>query len=138
MKDEKLYSAKIGHQISVFIENRPGSLAQVIDILRDAKVNMLALALNEGLDIGYLRVTVDKLDVAKKALEAAEHLVLDREVILLEVANKPGGFAAASDRWAKNAINIEYAYSATSPSPDRSIIVVRVADAKKALAILDA
>lgn len=137
MKDQKLFSAKIGHQISVFIENRPGALAQVIDILRDAKVNMLAIALNEGLDIGYLRITVDQLDTAKKALEAKEHLVIDREVVLLEVANKPGGFAAASDRWAKEGVNIEYAYSATSPSPDRSVIVVRVADAKKAVKLLE-
>ena len=136
MKNEKLYSAKIGHQISVFIENRPGAMAQVMDILRDAKVNMLALALNEGLDIGYLRITVDDLSGAKKALESAEHLVIEREVILLEVANKPGGFASASDRWAKAGINIEYAYSATSPSSDRSVIVVRVGDAKKALAVL--
>lgn len=136
MKDEKGYSAKIGHQISVFIENRPGALAQVIDILRDKQVNMLALTLNEGLDIGYLRITVDQLDLAKQVLEAAGHLVLDREVILLEVANQPGGFAAASDRWAKAGINIEYAYSATSPSPDRSVIIVRVADVKKALALL--
>jgi hypothetical protein len=137
MKDERLYDAKIGHQISVFIENRPGALAQVIDILRDAKVNMLALTLNEGLDIGYLRVAVDRLDIAKKVLEAAGHLVLDHEVILLTVANKPGGFAAASDRWAKSGINIEYAYSATSPAPDRSVIIVRVADPKKAVAVLE-
>lgn len=136
MKDEKLYSARLGHQISVFIENRPGSLAEVIDILRDKQVNMFALSLNEGLDIGYLRITVDKLDLAKKTLENAGHLVLDREVVLLEVANQPGGFAAASDRWAKSGINIEYAYSATSPSPDRSVIVVRVADPRKALAVL--
>ena len=136
MKNEKLYSAKIGHQISVFIENRPGAMAQVMDILRDAKVNMLALALNEGLDIGYLRITVDQLAAAKKALESAEHLVIEREVILLEVVNKPGGFAAAGDRLAKAGINIEYAYSATSPSSDRSVIVVRVGDAKKALAVL--
>lgn len=136
MKNEKRYSAKIGHQISVFIENRPGALAQVIDILRDKQVNMLALTLNEGLDIGYLRITVDQLDLAKQVLEDAGHLVLDREVILLEVANQPGGFAAASDRWAKAGINIEYAYSATSPSPDRSVIIVRVADVKKALALL--
>ncbi len=136
MKDEKLFSASIGHQITVFIENKPGSMAAMIDLLRDKKVNMFALTLNEGLDIGYLRVTVDKLDAAKKALEDAGQLVLDHEVVLLEVANKPGGFAAASDRWAKAGINIEYAYSANSPSPESSLLIVRVANVKKAIAVL--
>lgn len=136
MKDRRLFSAKLGHQITVYIENKPGSLAAVIDRLRDASVNMFALSLNEGLDIGYLRITVDKLAVAKKILDEAGHLVIDHTVVLLTVANEPGGFATASDRWAKAGINIEYAYSATSPSPDRSVIVVRVNDTKRAIALL--
>lgn len=136
MKDRRLFSARAGHQITVFIENKPGTLAAVIDRLRDGNVNMLALSLNEGLDIGYLRIAVDKLAAAKKILDEAGHLVIDHTVVLLEVANEPGGLAAASDRWARAGINIEYAYSATSPSPDRSVIVVRVNDPKRAIAVL--
>ena len=136
MKDRRLFSARAGHQITVFIENKPGTLAAVIDKLRDGNVNMLALSLNEGLDIGYLRIAVDKLAAAKKILDEAGQLVIDHTVVLLEVANEPGGLAAASDRWAKAGINIEYAYSATSPSPDRSVIVVRVNDPKRAIAVL--
>jgi hypothetical protein len=87
----KLFTARIGHQISVFIENRPGTLGSVIDVLRENNINMLALSLSEGLEIGYLRVTVDNLAEARLCLQKSGHLVLEREVLLLEVANEPGG-----------------------------------------------
>jgi hypothetical protein len=133
----KLFSARIGHQISVFIENRPGTLGGVIDVLRENGINMLALSLSEGLEIGYLRVTVDKLAEAKAALQKNGQLVLEREVLLLEVANEPGGLASAIDKLASANINIEYTYSANSPAPDRSMIVVRVPNPEIALNALD-
>jgi len=135
--NSKSYTARIGHQISVFIENRPGTLGQVIDILRENKVNMLALSLSEGLEIGYLRITVDKLAEARSCLQQAAQLVLEREVLLIEVDNSPGGLAAVVDQLAKKGVNIEYAYSANSPAPDRSMIVVRVADPQGALVLLN-
>ena len=137
MANTKKYSARIGHQISVFIENRPGTLGAVIDVLRENNINMLAISLSEGLEIGYLRVTVDKLDEAKACLQKAGHLVLDREVLLLEVANEPGGLAAAIDRLASANVNVEYAYSADSPTPTSSMIVVRVADPAAAIKVLN-
>jgi len=137
MDTAKKYTARIGHQISVFIENRPGTLGAVIDVLRENNINMLALTLSEGLEIGYLRITVDKLEEAKSCLQKSGHLVLEREVLLLEVANVPGGLAAAIDALAGNGINVEYAYSADSPTPASSMIIVRVADPAAALAVLN-
>lgn len=132
----KTYNARIGHQISVFLENRPGTLGSVIDVLREAGINMLALSLSEGLEIGYLRVTVDKLAEAREALKNAKHLVLEREVLLLEVVNEPGGLASVIDRLSSAGINVEYAYSADSPTPKTSMIIVRVADPAAALKVL--
>ena len=137
MTNTKLYSARIGHQISVFLENRPGTLRDVIDVLREGGINMLAIALSEGIDIGYLRVAVDKLTEARECLKLKGYLVLEREVLLLDVVNAPGGLASVIDRLAAGGVNVEYAYSANSPSPGRSMIVVRVADPVAALAILN-
>lgn len=134
--DDSHYSARVGHQISVFIENRPGTLGSVIDVLRENNVNMLALTLSEGQDIGYLRIAVDKLDAARACLKNAGHLVLEREVLLLEVSNRPGGLAAVIDRLASENINVEYAYSANSPERDRSMIVVRVSNPASAVNVL--
>jgi len=136
MAEKKLFSARKGKQISIFIENRPGTLGAVIDHLRQAGINMLALSLSEGLDGGYLRVIVDKYAAAVKALQAKGHLVLERDVVLLEVANEPGGMASAVDKWARAGINLEYAYSATGPGTDHSLIVARVPDPRKAIQAL--
>ena len=102
---EPPYVAKIGHQISVFIENHPGTLGSVVDVLRENNVNMLALTLSEGQDIGYLRIAVDQLDAARDCLKQAGHLVLERDVLLLEVSDQPGGLAAAVDHLARCDIN---------------------------------
>ena len=136
MADQKLYSARIGKQISVFLENRPGTLSGVIDRLREQGVNMLALSLSEGLEVGYLRIIVDDHKKAVRVLRDKGQLVIERDVILLEVANAPGGMASAIDAWAKAGLNIEYAYSATGPGSDVSLIVARLNDTEAALRAL--
>ena len=136
MKSQHLFSAKIGQEISIFIENRPGTLSSVIDTLREAQVNMIALSMSEGQDAGYVRIIADRVPAAVKALEGARHLLRVRDVVLIEVANQPGGMAAAIDRWARAGINIDYAYSATGAGADHSLIVAKVPDAARAIAAL--
>ena len=137
MSDKKLFSAKAGKQISIFLENRPGTLSEVVDLLRKHQVNMLALSLSEGLDVGYVRIIVNNFKKARTVLEANKHLVLVKDVVLLEVANQPGGMASAIDKWAKAGINLEYAYSATGPGTDHSLIVARVNDPALAIRTLE-
>ncbi len=129
----KLFSARAGKQISIFIENRPGTLGAVIDLLRKNRINMLALSLSEGLEGGYLRIIVDHHGAAVKTLRANGHLVMERDVVLLEVSNAPGGMASAIDQWAKAGINLDYAYSATGPGADVSLIVAKVPDVRSAI-----
>ena len=136
MGKKKLFSAKPGRQISIFLENRPGTLSEVIDLLREQGINMLALSLSEGLDIGYLRIIVDRHEQAVSALRRKGHLVIERDVALLAVANEPGGLASAIDVWARAGINVEYAYSADDAEPDQSLIVARVNDLPRAIETL--
>ena len=97
---------------------------------------MVAMSLSEGLELGYLRIVVDNHDEAKKVLHAKGHLVLDRDIMLVEVANEPGGLASAIDQLFRAQINVEYAYSANSLKNDHSMIVIRVNDVPKALTAL--
>jgi hypothetical protein len=136
MAEKKLFSAKAGIQTSIFIDNRPGSLASVIDLLGEHKINMTALALSEGLEIGYLRIIVDNPARARTVLHGKGHLVIERDVVLLEVANEPGGMAAAVDKLARAGVNVEYAYSGNSLSNTHSVIIVRVNDVRAALKVL--
>lgn len=135
---KKLFSAKAGRQISVFLENRPGTLGEVINTLRKDKINMLALSLSEGIDVGYLRIIVDKHDEAVEVLKKARHIIAVADVVLLTVANAPGGLASAIDVWAKEGINVEYAYSADDSQADQSLIVAHVNKPRKAIEVLRA
>jgi hypothetical protein len=133
-----LHSAKTGTQISVFLEDSPGTLAGVAERLGKSGVNIYALTLAEGLGHGYVRMVVDKPDVARRVLKEAGELVMEREVLLLELSNAPGSLGRVARTMGDAGINLEYAYCAGGPSVDRGLVVVKVDDTKKALGILDA
>lgn len=136
MKKGKLYSARVATELSVFIENRPGTLRGVIDILRDAGVNMQALSMSEGQDAGYVRILADDPEKTAAALVRAGHLLRTGEILVIEVADEPGGMAAAIDRLAQAGINIDYAYSADGRVAGHSLIAAKVQDPRRALSIL--
>jgi hypothetical protein len=131
-----LFDAKPGKQISVLLENVPGTLSSVVHLLGGEGINILALSLAEGLDHGYVRMVVDQHDKAVQILKDKGGLVLIRDVVLLELANRAGSLAEISSIWAKAGINIEYAYCANSPSVDKGLVVLKVDDTAKALKVL--
>jgi hypothetical protein len=91
----------------------------------------------EGIDHGYVRMVVDEPDRAVALLGESEYLVYEREVVLLEIANQPGTLGRVLELWGQNEINVEYAYCAGGPAVDRGLIVVRVSDSERALALLE-
>ncbi len=136
MSDKALYSAKTGTQISVFLEDAPGTLAGVAERLGKSGINIHALTLAEGLGHGYVRMVVDKPDVAHRVLKEAGELVMEREVLLLELSNAPGSLGRVARALGDAGINLEYVYCAGGPSVDKGLVVVKVDDTKKALDIL--
>lgn len=137
MSDKIVFSAQKGKQIAVFIENEPGTLAAVTEILAKQNINIYALTLAEGIDHGYVRMVVDRYEEARKLLVQMGQLVIDRDVILLDLANKPGSLAAVTHLWAGAGINLEYAYCANSPKVDKGMVIVRVNDTDKAIKLLE-
>ena len=138
MSGKMLHSVARGRQISVFLDDTPGTLAGVAEELGKHGINIYALTLAEGLGHGYVRMVVDKPDECIKALKAAEELVMERDVILLELNNAPGSLGSVARELAKANINLEYAYCAGGPNVDKGLVVVRVNDTEKALKVLGA
>jgi len=138
MSGKVLHSVTRGRQISVFVDDTPGTLAGVAELLGKNKINIFALTLAEGLGHGYVRLVVDKPDECVKVLKAADELVLERDVILLELSNAPGSLGIVARKLGDANINLEYAYCAGGPSVDKGLVVVRVNDTDKALKILAA
>jgi hypothetical protein len=136
MSEKILHSAKLGKQLSVFVEDQPGTLAAVANLLGKHGINIYALILAEGLGHGYVRMVVDKHEEAMKVLRAAEELIMERDVILLELSNQPCSLGRVADTLAAADVNLEYAYCAGGPSVDRGLVVVKVGDSGKALKVL--
>jgi hypothetical protein len=124
--------ARTGTQISVFLLNQPGTLAEVTELLGARGVNLLALSMAEGLDHGYVRMVPDEPEEALRVLRENKYLLLEREVLLLELANRPGSLARVCRTLADAGVNIEYVYCANSPSVGSGLVVLRVDDREKA------
>ena len=123
-------------QISVFLENKSGRLAEVTGALAKAGVNVRALSLAETIDYGVLRLIVDKPSEARKALSEAGFTVTETEVIAVEMPDRPGGLASIVDLVTQSNLNIEYLYAFVGQRGENAVVIFRIDDVKTAVAAL--
>lgn len=127
----------LAEQISIFIENKEGRLAEVTAILRDADVNIRALSLADTTDFGVLRLIVNNNEKAEQALRKEGFTVGRTKVLAVEVSDEPGGLNKVLDPlWMQN-VNVEYMYAFANPQCKNAIMVFRFDDHDKALEILE-
>ncbi|HEY1169973.1 MAG TPA: ACT domain-containing protein [Verrucomicrobiae bacterium] len=128
---------EITRQLALFLDNRPGMLAKVCDVLAAEKINIYAISTSDTVDHSVIRMVVSNPDRALRVFEEHGTLVVDNEVLMIEGGNKPGSLADISRKLAAAKINIEYCYCATSPAAKSGLLIARVSNAKKALKILN-
>lgn len=126
---------RIDTQFSIFLINKPGVLASVTEALAQAKVNMLALTLMDTGEHGVLRIVTDNPDTARKIL-GSEHRWTETDVLVVELDNKPGAFAAIARKLAEEHVNITYTYCSASASAGKTVAAFKIADVKKAMKVL--
>ncbi len=97
-------------QLSVFVENRTGHLADALGTLADGGVNVLAFAIADTTDYGILRLVVDRVELAKGLLKAADYAVVEHEVVCTVIPDEPGVLAAIARLVAESGLDIEYIY----------------------------
>ena len=127
---------EIAKQLSVFLANKPGMLADVCAELAKANVNIFALTISDTADHSVVRMVVSDTERALSIFEERGVLVVASKVLLIENSNKPGALARIATRLAKAKINIEYAYLATSPGAKTGLLILRAHDTKRALKVL--
>jgi len=127
---------EIAKQLSVFLANKPGMLADVCDELAKAEINIYALTISDTADHSVVRMVVSDTERALSIFEERGVLVVASKVLLIENSNKPGALARIATRLAKAKINIEYAYLATSPGAKTGLLILRAHDTKRALKVL--
>lgn len=116
------------NQISVFVENKKGSLEHLVNTLAAAGVDMRAMAIADTQEFGILRMIVDKHDAACAALREAGYLVTQNRVTAVEIPDQPGGLARVIGILAGHGINIEYTYAFMTRAHGHACVVVRVED----------
>lgn len=123
-------------QISVFLENKAGRLAEVTRILSEAGVNIRALSLADTSDFGILRLIVDDNEKAKEALKANGFTVGKTDVVAVEVEDRPGGLHKILDILRKAGINVEYMYAFVQQSGNNAVIIFRFDNLDEAVRVL--
>ena len=123
-------------QISVFLENKSGRLADVTRTLGENDIDISALSIADTTDFGILRLIVNKPERAEEILKDHGFTVSGTSVIAIGVQDKPGGLAVALKVLDEEKIGIEYMYAFVSKTADEALVILRLDDPEKATAVL--
>lgn len=124
-------------QISVFLENKSGRLAQVTKILAENSINIRALSLADTADFGILRIIVNDSEKASNVLKTSGYTLAETEVVAVEVPDKPGGLANVLEPLWKAGLDVEYMYAFVQSSGENAIMIFRFEEPEKAIAVLN-
>ena len=124
-------------QISVFLENKKGRLAEVTRLIAEEKINIRALSLADTTDFGVLRLIVNDPDRCFAVLKDNSFVAQQTEVIAVEVLDKPGGLQQILDVFDENSINIEYMYAFVENKSDNAIVIFRIDQPERATQVLE-
>lgn len=123
-------------QISIFIENKSGRLAEITRILGDASINIRALSLADTTDFGILRLIVNDRERAKNILKEKGFTVSKTEVVAVEVPDRPGGLSEILQTLDRERINVEYMYAFVERCGENAVIIFRFDETDKAISAL--
>lgn len=119
-------------QISIFIENKKGSLAEVTKFIADKKINLKALSIADTQDFGILRIITDKPDEARDMLKNEGYTVTATSVLAVELTDAPGSMASILSVLSESDISVEYTYAFMSTVENKAYMIFRVDDNNKA------
>ena len=123
-------------QISVFLENKPNSMAKFVEALSKNNIDMRALSLAEAADFGIVRVIVDDVYNAMQILKEEGYICSATKVLAVAIPDEPGGLAKVIQILGKDGINVEYMYAFTTHQKDLAYMIFRVQDNEKAVQAL--
>ncbi len=124
-------------QISVFVENKEGRLAEITETIAKAGVDIRALSIADTTDFGILRLIVDKPQETEKVLKDAGFTVSVTNVIAVGIDDVPGGFAKPMRVLANAHIDVEYMYAFISRDTKKAYVILRVNDNDMAIKALE-
>ncbi|CAI3220108.1 ACT domain-containing protein [Desulfovibrio legallii] len=125
-------------QLSVFLENRAGRLAEVTHALAEAGVNIRALSLADTSDFGILRMIVCDHEKAQAVLKAKGFTLGRTSVVAVEVPDTPGGLDSVLQLVSTHGINVEYMYAFVHRAAESAVMIFRFDNVEQAITVLQA
>ncbi len=123
-------------QISVFLENKPGRLANVLSALAKAKVNLVALTVMDSHEHNVLRMVSDNPEETRRVLRGMSLPFAETDVLLVELRNQPGALAHVCEILAGGHVNIDYAYCSSGGRNGKTVGIFKVSNPDKSLKLL--
>lgn len=123
-------------QISIFVENKHGRLAEITEIIARNNIDIKALSIADTTNFGILRIIVDEPEHAEKVLKEAGLTVSITSVLAVTIEDAPGGLASCLRLLADNSIPVEYAYAFVSQTANKACVVLRIEKDFKAMNVL--
>ncbi len=123
-------------QISVFVENKPGKLAELTDYLHQHEIDMRALSIAEAQDFGIVRMIVDDAYKTSQVLKEAGYVVSITPVLAVEMSDEPGSLYRILKILGDGGVNLDYTYAFLSQKAATAYMILRVADNEKAIDVL--
>src|SRR5262245_22872250 len=123
---------EIAKQITAFLENKPGRLANICSALAREKINIHALTVMDSKERSVLRLVTNDVERTKVALTSIGTPFQETDVLIIEIENRPGSLAKICEKLAAEHVNIDYAYCSASSRNGRTISVFKVSNAIKA------
>ena len=124
-------------QLSIFLDNRPGTLARTCEALAKSGINIMAMSISDTVDHAVVRLIVSDAKRALPLLQQLHGTVHQRDVLLMQIANTPGTLAAIAEKLTAAGINIEYAYCTSLPSQANGSLVIRTNNLEETFDVLN-
>lgn len=125
-------------QISIFLENTAGRIADVTKVLKDNSINLRAIMIADTADFGILRIITDDSEKALAVLKEAKFTTKTTDVLAISISDKVGALHDVMALFQNNGINIEYLYASLEKTGDTAIIIFKVEDPEKGLEVIKA
>ncbi|MCQ2497192.1 MAG: ACT domain-containing protein [Lachnospiraceae bacterium] len=123
-------------QISVFLENSYGKLADIVDVLSGEGINLRAMSLAESQDFGIVRIIVDDYEKTSKILAEKSYVFSVKDVVAITIDDKPGSLAKVLRVLNDAQINMEYMYAFTAPANGAASLILKTADTESTADVL--
>ena len=127
---------RIEKQFSIFMVNKPGVLAKVLNELADARINLIAITMMDSVEHGVMRLVGGSAEKMRTALDKMNMQYSETDVLCVTLSNRAGALAAVTQKLSEAHINIAYAYCTAGARGGKTTGVLKVADVKKAMKVL--